>query len=85
MSNTTWFVASALVLTVLALALLGGLVSRHCYAYSECRRAVGPDGVERDQWSFSAGHSNTFIGNTLGPIFIAIARANYERRRRHER
>lgn len=70
-----------IVVTVAAIALLALLYvlgSRHSCAASSCRREIRPDGIERDVWSFTAGHDNTWIGRMIGPVLIAFARIRHE-------
>lgn len=47
-------------------------MAKHFSAYTQCQRVIGADGKERDAWSFSAWHSNTVIGLTIGKAYIAI-------------
>lgn len=72
---------AALVLSLLALlvTLTSRQTTQHFYAYSSCRREVSADGKERESWSFTSGYANTFIGRTVGPLYIAIARLRHKR------
>lgn len=70
-------VTATLAITLIALLYILG--SRHSSAASSCRREIGPDGIERDAWSFSSGHDNTWVGRTMGPVLIAFARIRHER------
>lgn len=83
MTDHVIFIVSLIALGVSLLALFititSGSTEQHFYAHSQCSRVLGQDGQERDSWSFSSGHSNALIGRTIGPIYIAMARAKHNR------
>lgn len=71
---------AALVVACLALYVtVSSRTTEIFYAYSQCRQVVGHDGKEGDCWSFTAAHSDTFIGRTFGKICIAMAHAKHVR------
>ncbi len=74
--------ALVVALAALIVTLTSQQTRRHFHAYSECRRVVGQGGEELDQWSFSAGHTNTLIGNTIGRVYITFASARFARQQR---
>lgn len=78
-------VALAVALVALAVVLASKQTRQHFHAYSECRRVVGMDGKERDDWSFSAWRANTLVGNTIGHVFVAFASARFDRQERKRR
>lgn len=82
-------IIASIALTVALVALVVILASKqtrqHFHAYSECRRVVGIDGKERDDWSFSAWRANTLVGNTIGRVFVAFASARFDRQDRKRR
>jgi hypothetical protein len=51
----------------------------------ECRKVLEPDGQERDHFSFTGSRSNTFIGRTVGRVYIAFAGARFDRMMRKHR
>ena len=79
-------VISILALFVALIALAATLASRqtqqHFHAYTDCRRVIGHDGRERDQWSFSGGWANTLIGQTVGRVYVGLASARFDRQQR---
>lgn len=78
-------IALVIALAALAVTLASKQTQQHFSAYSECRRVVGHDGQERDEWSFSAWRANTLVGNTIGRAFVAFASARFERHDRKRR
>jgi len=82
MTTITMIFSIAAVLTSLA-ALSVGLLNRwygeHFSTAVECRKVLEADGQEHDQYSFTASRSNTFIGRTVGRVYIAFAAARYDR------
>ncbi|CAB3740255.1 hypothetical protein LMG22037_06376 [Paraburkholderia phenoliruptrix] len=82
MTMTTMIISIATLLTLLA-ALTIGLLDRwygkHFAAAVECRKVLEADGQEQDHYSFTASRSNTFIGRTVGRVYIAFAAARYDR------
>ncbi|WP_283223898.1 hypothetical protein [Limnohabitans lacus] len=74
-----------------ATAALGVTLARqaaksHFSATCEARMEIGPDGQEREAWSFSAWRAKTFIGATVGRVYVAFAEAqfNHAQRKRRE-
>lgn len=74
----------ALVVALIALAvtLPSQQTQQHYHAHTECRRVIGHDGRERDQWSFSGGWANTLIGQTVGRVYVGLASARFDRQQR---
>jgi len=63
--------------------VLISIVARpHWNAGTSCSRVIGPDGVECDSWSFTAGYANTLLGRTVGRFEVARAQAKYSRQQR---
>lgn len=83
MSDRVIFIVSLIALVASLLALFVTFMSQattqHFYANSQCSRGIDQNGQERDYWSFGSGHSNSLIGRTIGPIYIAVARAKHNR------
>jgi hypothetical protein len=78
------FIGGCCLLLVSILFLLIGKftlidMSEHFYAYSTCCKEIGDDGKERDRWSFSSGHSYSWIGRNIGPIAIFFAQIKHNR------
>lgn len=82
MTLATMIISIATLLTLLA-AVSVSLVNRwygeHFSSAVECRNVMEADGQARDQFSFTASRSNTFIGHTVGRAYIAFAAARYDR------
>ncbi|MBN3776998.1 hypothetical protein G3O06_05365 [Burkholderia sp. Ac-20345] len=66
-------------LAALSLWLLNRWYGVHFSSAVECRKVLEADGQEHDHYSFTASRSNTFIGRTVGRIYIAFAAARYDR------
>ncbi|WP_241299385.1 hypothetical protein [Burkholderia stabilis] len=85
MTLITMVVSIATLLTLLAamsVALVNRWYGEHFSSAIESRKVMEADGQERDQYSFTASRSNTFIGNTVGRVYIAFAAARFDRKHR---
>ena len=82
MTTMTTIISIATLLTSLA-ALGVGLLNRwygmHFSTAVERRKVLEADGQEHDHYSFTASRSNTFIGRTVGRVYIAFSGARYDR------
>ncbi|EIF32001.1 hypothetical protein BCh11DRAFT_07568 [Burkholderia sp. Ch1-1] len=76
--------ALVIALVALCVTVASRQTRQHFYAYSQCCRVIGPDGQERDQWSFSSSRANTLIANTVGRLYIAVAEARFRRRQHNQ-
>lgn len=74
--------ALAVAISALSVTLASPSVKSHFSATCEARIQIGPDGEERETWSFSAWHASTFIGATIGRVYIGIAEARFKRAQR---
>jgi hypothetical protein len=74
-------VATATLVVTLASQAVKSQFSATC----EARMEVGHDGQEREAWSFSAWRANTFIGATVGRVYVAFAEAQFNRAQRKRR
>ncbi|WP_157763920.1 hypothetical protein [Paraburkholderia aromaticivorans] len=72
-------------LLALGISLVKYWAGEHYSAAVECRKVLEPDGQERDHYSFTGSRSNTFIGRTVGRVYIACAGARYDRMVRKHR
>ncbi len=72
-------------LAALIITLASASTRSHFDAYSQARIEIGPDGQERESWSFSASRANTFIGATIGRVYIALVEAKFNRDQRKRR
>ena len=75
-------VALVVALAALAVTLASNQTRQHFHARIECRRAMGHDGRERDEWSFSGGWVNTLIGQTVGRVYVCLASTRFARQQR---
>jgi hypothetical protein len=82
MTTITMILSIAAVLTALAalgVALLNRWYGEHFSTAVDCRKVLEANGKEHDHYSFTASRSNTFIGRTVGRVYIAFAAARYDR------
>lgn len=82
MNGTISSLALVVALISLSVTLASRQTQQHFHVHTECRRVVGHDGRERDQWSFSGGWANTLIGQTVGRVYVGLASARFDRRQR---
>lgn len=54
--------------------------SIHFNVYYQCQKVINDKGETSDKWSFSAWHDNTFIGKTIGKLYIAFQSARFYRK-----
>jgi hypothetical protein len=88
MTLITMVVSIATLLALLAamgVALINRWYGEHFSTAIESRKVMEADGQERDQYSFTASRSNTFIGNTVGRVYVAFAAARFDRLDRKHR
>ncbi|MEW6343065.1 MAG: hypothetical protein AB1704_20580 [Pseudomonadota bacterium] len=82
MTTITMIISIAAVLTALAalsVALLNRWYGEHFSTAVDYRKVLEVDGKEHYHYSFTASRSNTFIGRTVGRVYIAFAAARYDR------
>lgn len=82
MTLATMIISVVALLTLLAavsVALVSVWYGEHFSSAVECRKVMQADGQEHDDYSFSASHSNTFIGRTVGRAYVSIAAVRYNR------
>ncbi|MDR6208163.1 hypothetical protein [Paraburkholderia graminis] len=72
-------------LLTLGISLVKYWAGEHYSVAVECRKVLEPDGQERDHYSFTGSRSNTFIGRTVGRVYIAFAEGRYDRMVRKHR
>lgn len=72
-------------LVALSFALLNRWYGVHFSSAVECRKVLESDGQQREHYSFTASRANTFIGRTVGRVYIRITSARYDRMARKHR
>lgn len=85
MTTITIVISIATSLAALSVGLLNRWYGVHFSTAVECRKVLEADGHEHDRHSFTAWRSNTFIGRTVGRVYVAFAAARYDRLERKHR